>query len=739
MALFPTERALLYPQFETYRLHSLDPDEDVVLYRLPGEGATQSRVGYNKHTLTYKEVKARIGWNHLCVQGRRGVYVDAEWNIVGFELAVSGLSLSSWRFADGSQADMSVTFSQLGSLPVPISTTQSSTGGTDVQQQSDYPSVLILSSTHWAVSTGSGSLYILQTSDLASPAFTGELTARYDLTLPGSTEPVPFLLQACHTVSNTDVRLLLSRTVPPEGKEKRKSPGPPSFELIEIGLNPTARTDVDDAQAVSPSIKWTLRGGDLPLWCGWENEGWMILSEETFKPVNPSEETAQEHQLEGDVPGSAGARPQRSGRSSPDASRPKKVSKLGLGAKSAAAHRADPPAIEEAAPSPPSVDNDRWPFSWTQTGDSITMTIPFPAGTDRSEVTVDLKSTTLALSLDPARLATAPAPLQTFLARPQRTFWAEIDLHSTTFTFNPKTSVMTFEIAKTGDNNRWPAIFLPADGDDEDDEEEEVPETISAETMAAVRQTFSQIKTRDGASSADGQEPAGNHPALPALLREEMDFDMDDDEDWGEAPEGMSSDLGGGKIGREVFVGYIVDGVPKWSKSSATVLSTPLVSNGSNSVITKSAVDGTVFAPRAGTDPSKDAWQHIATNPALAFVLSSKRELRMVRHITAGQRSGSQDRACATVLAFDAGSSQTGQGNVYMYYPPADETSGRQGVVRVSGGDRGAVLGAGCLTLGPVGTGHGGGGGGDNDEDAIKAVPVVLCEKELVLLRNVLL
>lgn len=92
MALFQTDRSTLYPQFETYRLHPLDPDEDIAAFHLPGEGATQSRVGYNKHTLTYKEVRARIGWNHLCVEGRRGVYVDAEWNIVGFQLDVGTTS-----------------------------------------------------------------------------------------------------------------------------------------------------------------------------------------------------------------------------------------------------------------------------------------------------------------------------------------------------------------------------------------------------------------------------------------------------------------------------------------------------------------------------------------------------------------------------------------------------------------------------------------------------------------------
>lgn len=86
--LFQPDRSLLYPQFETYRLNPLDPDEDTSAYSLPGSGATQSRVGYNTHILSFKETRARVSWDHLTTYGRRGVYVDADWNVVGFQLDV---------------------------------------------------------------------------------------------------------------------------------------------------------------------------------------------------------------------------------------------------------------------------------------------------------------------------------------------------------------------------------------------------------------------------------------------------------------------------------------------------------------------------------------------------------------------------------------------------------------------------------------------------------------------------
>lgn len=92
--LLQPKRSLLYPQFETYRLHSIDSGDDISSHPLPGSGATQSRVGYNHHHLSFKQVRDRIGWDHLAVgYGGRGIYVDTEWKVIGFELDVSRLLL----------------------------------------------------------------------------------------------------------------------------------------------------------------------------------------------------------------------------------------------------------------------------------------------------------------------------------------------------------------------------------------------------------------------------------------------------------------------------------------------------------------------------------------------------------------------------------------------------------------------------------------------------------------------
>lgn len=92
--LFPSDKALLLPRFETYRLRSLDPENDVHAFNLPGEGATQGRAS-SQQQLSFREMRSRIGWNHLDTAHGWGVYIDAEWNVVGFQLEVGASSSSS--------------------------------------------------------------------------------------------------------------------------------------------------------------------------------------------------------------------------------------------------------------------------------------------------------------------------------------------------------------------------------------------------------------------------------------------------------------------------------------------------------------------------------------------------------------------------------------------------------------------------------------------------------------------
>lgn len=498
-------------------------------------------------------------------------------------------------------------------------------------------------------------------------------------------------------MSQNEVRLLLSRTTPDSSSKRTQDK---TFDLIEVSLDPTSTNGVDESPG-SLTTRWSLTGGDLPYWCGWWQEGWIVLSGEEYRDA---ESIA--------AAGSSAATPTSS--------------RAGVGADETPV---DAQSEVPAATVTDAEDRD-WPFSWRQTSETISMTFAFPTETNRSDLVISLKPDSFSLSVGNDKAASASA-LADFLRKPNRMWWSAIDDESSTFTFDSAKSLLELEIVKADDHSRWPSVFVPSGDDDDEDgeEEEEVPETLDAATLAAVRATFSNIKTRET------DEPEGQHPAIPALLREEMEIDMDDDEDFDQA-EGPYGDSAG-KVGRECFIGYIADGHPKWTKTTSTVVSLPIQAESSkqgSGIMVKSAVDGLLYSPEEGSDLIRNPWSHQSTSPALAFVLSSKRDLRLVRHLAPATTASPHDPASppdakkaktdapaqTTVLAFDAGSyGGQAQGNVYVYYPPSSKTHASQGVVGVSGRERGALLGVGSVTVGD------------------KQVVLALCEKELVVLGGV--
>lgn len=482
-------------------------------------------------------------------------------------------------------------------------------------------------------------------------------------------------------MSDTEVKLLLSRSVPAGGKGPSKQT---TFELLEFSLNPTQTNGVDDDPRPL-KLNWRNVGGDLPLWTNWSRDGWLVLSGEAYgPPVDAGEEDE-------------GEKAKRERREA--------IEKLGLGA--TAPSLADP-ETDTASVSALDVDMGReeardWPFSWKQNSGSLSISIPFAPGTARNHLSVGLTSTSFSLSVSPEAPSTSEV-LGQFLSKPSRSFWSEIDPSTSTWTFDPSRSVLDLDIIKVDTDVRWPSVVTPVDTDDDMDDEEDVPETLDAAMLASVRETFNRIKTRGE------DEPAGNHPAIPALIREEMDYDLEDGEDFGESTAGVFGEPGGGgKVGRDIFVGSIKDGQASFTKAQSSIISLPLAAQ-SEAVMVKSAVDGMLFSPPIEGSLVKTPWKHQATSPAISFVLSSKRDLRVVRHLNT--ESG------PIVMAFDAGGSTPASGNVYVYYPPTSSTTARQGVVRVSGANRGALLGVGAVNL------------------PGKTIPVALCEKEFVVLHG---
>jgi hypothetical protein len=103
------------------------------------------------------------------------------------------------------------------------------------------------------------------------------------------------------------------------------------------------------------------------------------------------------------------------------------------------------------------------------------------------------------------------------------------------------------------------------------------------------------------------------------------------------------------------------------------------------------------------------AWTHSSTFSALAFVLASKRDTRFTYHVPS-----------KAVLAFESGGIEYG-GNLYIYRGVKPKSNlAKQAILKLTGSTSGSLLGVGAI---------------QKDEGSII---LCLCEKELLILRNML-
>lgn len=121
-----------------------------------------------------------------------------------------------------------------------------------------------------------------------------------------------------------------------------------------------------------------------------------------------------------------------------------------------------------------------------------------------------------------------------------------------------------------------------------------------------------------------------------------------------------------------------------------------------------SQLDALLFSPPA--TPPTTTFGHIKTFPALAFVLSSKRQTKYILHAT------------STVLAFSTPTTASAQGDLFVYRDAEGKDTAASGVVKLGGGEDGELLGVKGVRVGGEGDG----------------VLVALCERRLVVVRGLL-
>lgn len=98
MALFKSDPQLSYPNFNTYRLDSEIGPQNITTTDISPHYATASRVSHSQQ-LSFKEVQARIGWDHLAVgpNSQDVCYIDEDYNVIRVTIDVSTTFCSDHR------------------------------------------------------------------------------------------------------------------------------------------------------------------------------------------------------------------------------------------------------------------------------------------------------------------------------------------------------------------------------------------------------------------------------------------------------------------------------------------------------------------------------------------------------------------------------------------------------------------------------------------------------------------
>ena len=539
--------------------------------------------------------------------------------------------------------------------------------------QREYPSAAFIGPQTAVVADGNGSLYVIPIRD-------NDVEPSQPIGLFTLSTGVPFRVHHLHRSGPTTVVLLLSSRCYSE--ELQNKHGSVAFDIWAVKIDLFSLRSNGVSESCSFEALWQRRGEDVPVYTTFVDElnAYLIIggsyyrNPETQKLASPYEPT-------------------------PDEMAP------------------IPRANENLDTLPPDQDKKLYPYSWTQSSDSVTVAFPLPSTTPKTKIKVFFTTQTLTVHVDNNDELTLPVPIP-IPHYSAKALWADINPSSCFWTWDregeQKWGLLTLHMEKKHEGTRWMHVFNPATTTELDlgsDLEMEVPETLDPSELWHIRESLEKYTTalRDG-EDASG---LGLGKGLSSLTEGEMDEEVD-------ANVGRRVCLTwvGGGVDTNETVGR--EGAEQDEERFVQLLSTPLPGSvGPNeeiSLILKHDLDGTVFTLQSSTTTITPVpqWLHTSTYSALSFVLASKQDTRFTHHLLSS--SG------GAVLAFEGGSSRGRGGNLYIYrsVSTSKEKWAKQAVLKVDDGLGGALLGVGCVKF-------------EGDERMV----VCLTEGELVLIRGI--
>ena len=342
------------------------------------------------------------------------------------------------------------------------------------------------------------------------------------------------------------------------------------------------------------------------------------------------------------------------------------------------------------------------PYAWTQDSEEITVALPFPSSTPKAHINVLFTPQTLTLlvqgSADDAPRYTA-ARLWGGIA-PASSFWTW-DAHGGAQAYG----LLTLHLEKQHAGTRWTHLFddtISTTGASTSSQTapppEQVPETLDPSELHAIRESLEKYTAALQTGGAGAVRPSS---LADGEADEEADAAVGSETciTWVAAVDGADPANGGGAQQADWDVAF-------------TALSVPLPGISDRiSLVVKHTIDGLLFVLSDEDDATSGApaWTHLSTFSAMAFVLASKRDTRFTYHV-----------ASKAVLAFEGGGAEYG-GNLYIYRNTKPKSNlAKQAILKLTGNTSGSLLGVGAVRNGE------------------QSIILCLCEKELLVLRNVL-
>ncbi|SJL07390.1 uncharacterized protein ARMOST_10737 [Armillaria ostoyae] len=450
MASFRLQRELINPRFEGYKLDAISQDDVVTRYNLEHK-ATQV-TSSNKSLLTFKEMQSRITHNHLATCGKYAVYVDSQFNLIAIYLAPN---------KGTGQPNFRVVFE------IPRSIESASIES----HRKEYPSAAFLSSSVVFLADGSGSLYVLRTTE------TGpfELVSSYQLP---SSPGLPFRIHSVDFASPSAVVAVLSSRnyADGDGVPVPKKHAHIDFDVWAVNL---VALNVVSSDVQTMNVVWQRRGDDVPTYV-------------TYVP------SRQCHLLVGgSVYRNIGTSPTPSYSPKPDEMVPIPRANENLD------------STENGPMKPP-------PYSWYQTSDSLTIAFPLPYTTPKSNIHVEFSAHSLTLHIHGEALEAIPFP-----DYHNEAFWGEIELSSCLWTWDREAEhsfgLLTLHLEKQHEGTRWMQVFK--------NHAVEVPETLDPSELYKIREALEKYT----AALRDGEDLSGLGlgRGVPSFAEGEIDEEVD--------------------------------------------------------------------------------------------------------------------------------------------------------------------------------------------------------------------